>query len=96
MLFRSRIMTADVLVIDGLGEELKQDDEKYFPVQIKNVTRLRRNQFKSTTWTTNLTPDELKRRYGEEFYSLLQGQTQFYEIKSKRDLRSKKNDSTKK
>jgi len=87
----TKIMNADVLVIDGLGEEYQQDKYKYFPKQLSNFIRIRRNENKSTTFSTNKCPDDLRARYGEEFFSLMKNRIKPFEIVQKKDLRGKKN-----
>jgi len=86
-----KILHADVLVIDGLGEEYEMDKYKYFPKQLCNFIRLRRNENKSTTFSTNSHPeDDLKPRYGDEFFSLMKKRIIPFEMSQRTDLRGKK------
>lgn len=87
-----KILDAQVLVIDGLGEEYEMDEARFFPKQLCNFIRLRRNCNKSTSFSTNLSPKSLKSRYKDEFYSLMKNRIIEFELKSKKDLRGSKKD----
>ncbi|MBR4870389.1 MAG: ATP-binding protein, partial [Oscillospiraceae bacterium] len=69
-----RIMKCDLLIMDDLGTEMTTGFVQGALYQIVN-TRIMKN--KATIISTNLTPDEIGRRYARQIQSRLEGE---YEV----------------
>ncbi len=82
------LMNADVLVVDDLGAEIVHT-EKVKPYYI-NLMETRISNGKLTIFTTNLSDNAIKERYGERFFSRLTSKaTVVMNVETGEDLRKK-------
>lgn len=84
---KNKLLTVDLLIIDDFGQEFMSSNSDYQLSELDNLLRERISLQKSVIITTNATPENLKKRYGDRIYSLLNYKMIHLYIKTKEDLR---------
>lgn len=85
------IAEAEAVVLDDLGAERLRGEyaEDWSASQLDALVDRRYNAMRPTWWTTNLSPDEFRGRYGTRLFSRLTGSNAFLEVDTIPDLRGR-------
>lgn len=75
---RRELARAQILVIDDLG--LERDPKRKMGTYLENLINVRYGGDGWLVLTTNLPPDDFKRRYGERIYDRLRQRAEWFEI----------------
>lgn len=85
---KNNLYNCDLLIIDDFGQEFMSSNSDFQIAELDNLLRERNSMNKSVIITTNATQDNLRQRYGERIYSLLNEKTIHLYIKTKIDVRN--------
>ena len=93
-ILKNKLTEVDLLIIDDFGQEFISSKSEYQMSELDLLFRERITRNKPYIITTNALEEDIKLRYSERIYSLLQKNNLFFTIYSSKDLR--KNDNLQK
>lgn len=85
---KSKIVTVDFLVLDDLGQEFISSTSDHQLSEMDYLLRERISECKCTIITTNSSQEDIRKRYQERIFSLLQRRNIHLIISTKNDLRN--------
>lgn len=88
---KEKLLDVDLLIIDDFGQEFMSANSDYQLSELDNLLRERISLQKSIIFTTNATPINIQKRYGDRIYSLLNTKMIHLYIKTKEDIRKTEN-----